>query len=150
MSYFRRYKRAIAILVVDIDMFKRVNDTFGHATGDDIIRGVGEVISAAARTTDKVARFGGEEFVVLLREIDEAGVMLFADRVRAAVAGAPIDTARSGPVHVTISIGLALASEHDRDIEDLIERADRGLYAAKSAGRNCVRLGGASEQKQAA
>jgi diguanylate cyclase (GGDEF)-like protein len=141
MSYFRRYKRAIAVLVVDIDLFKRVNDTFGHATGDDIIRGVGNIISAAARTTDKVARFGGEEFVVLLRETDEAGLTLFAERVRAAIAAAPIETNRSGAVHVTVSIGLAMANEHDRDIEDLIERADRGLYTAKSAGRNCVRLG---------
>lgn len=141
MSYFRRYKRAIGVLVVDIDRFKRVNDTFGHATGDDIIRGIGAIISATARTTDKVARFGGEEFVVLLREIDEAGLILFAERLRSAVAAKPIETSRSGPVHVTISIGLAMASEHDRDIDDLVERADRGLYAAKSAGRNRVQLG---------
>jgi diguanylate cyclase (GGDEF)-like protein len=143
MSYFRRYKRPIAILVIDIDLFKRVNDTFGHAAGDDVIRGVGKVVSEAARTTDKVSRFGGEEFVVLLREIDEAGLLLFAERVRAAMAAAAI-AARGGAIPVTVSIGVALATENDRDIEDLIERADLGLYAAKSAGRNCVRLGTAT------
>jgi diguanylate cyclase (GGDEF)-like protein len=151
MSYFRRYKRAIAVLVIDIDKFKRVNDTFGHATGDEIICSIGQAISTVARLTDKVARFGGEEFVVLLREIDEAGVTLFAERLRVAIASAPIETARSGPIHVTVSIGLALANEHDRDMDDLIERADRALYRAKSAGRNCVRLDAAAgEVKRAA
>ncbi len=138
MSYFRRYKRQIAVLVVDIDFFKRVNDTFGHAAGDDVIKGVGAIVSSAVRGTDKAARFGGEEFVVLLRETDANGAMIFAERVRQMISAAPMATERSGPVHVTISVGLAMAQAHDRDVEDIIQRADRALYVAKSTGRNRV------------
>src|SRR5688572_27128845 len=72
-EYFQRYQRSIAMLVIDIDHFKKVNDTHGHATGDVVIRRVGELIETSLRTTDKAGRFGGEEFVVLLREVDEIG-----------------------------------------------------------------------------
>jgi len=138
MSYFRRYKRQIAVLVIDIDFFKRVNDTFGHAAGDDVIKGVGTIVSSAVRGTDKAARFGGEEFVVLLRETNAEGAMIFAERVRQMISAAPMATDRSGPVHVTISVGLAMAQAQDRDVDDIIQRADRALYVAKSTGRNRV------------
>ncbi len=91
------------------------------------------------RETDKVARFGGEEFVVLLREVDEHGAHELAERIRLIIADArtPFD---GKEIAITISIGCAAITGHDRDIEELIERADRALYAAKAAGRNCVRL----------
>lgn len=138
MSYFKRYRRSICILMIDIDHFKRVNDLYGHAAGDEVIRQVGGIISNAVRTTDKVARFGGEEFVVLLRETDLKGAAIFADRIRQTVANTVFEP--EGPcLRATISIGMAEAALGDGDVDHTIERADRALYAAKSGGRNCVR-----------
>lgn len=137
-NHFKRYKRGFATLVVDIDFFKRVNDTYGHAVGDEIIKLVGSIISGSVRTTDKVARFGGEEFVVLLREVEPAAAAALAERIRQSVAASVLDTEAYGPVHVTISVGVAFAAETDRDISDIIERADHALYAAKATGRNRV------------
>jgi len=139
MRYYQRYNRTIATLVVDIDHFKQVNDDHGHAAGDAVIRRVGELIAQTLRETDKVARFGGEEFVVLLREVSEHDAHELAERIRLVIAESsmPFD---GKDLAVTVSIGCAAITGHDRDIEELIERADRALYAAKSAGRNCIRL----------
>lgn len=139
MRYYQRYNRTIATLIVDIDHFKRVNDLHGHAAGDAVIRRVGELIAQTLRDTDKVARFGGEEFVVLLREVSEHDAHELAERIRLVIAESriPFDGKELG---VTVSIGCAAISGLDRDIEELIERADRALYAAKAAGRNCIRL----------
>lgn len=138
MSYFKRYRRAICVMMIDIDHFKRVNDLHGHAAGDEVIRQVGRIISEAIRTTDKVARFGGEEFVVLLRETDLQKAGVLADRIRQTVADTVFEPEGSC-LKATISIGLAEAQFTDGDIDHTIERADRALYAAKSGGRNCVR-----------
>lgn len=138
MSYFKRYRRATCVLMIDIDHFKRVNDLYGHASGDAVIRQVGRIIGDAIRTTDKVARFGGEEFVVLLRETDLTGATIFADRIRQTVATTVFEP-EGQCLRTTISIGLAEAEFTDDDVDHTIERADRALYAAKSAGRNCVR-----------
>lgn len=139
MRYFQRYNRAIATLIVDIDHFKRVNDDHGHAAGDAVIRRVGELIAQTLRETDKVARFGGEEFVVLLREVSESDAHELAERIRLVIADSriPFDGKELG---VTVSIGCAAITAQDRDVEELIERADRALYGAKAAGRNCIRL----------
>lgn len=138
MSYFKRYRRGICVLMIDIDHFKRVNDLYGHAAGDEVIRQVGRIIRDAIRTTDKVARFGGEEFVVLLRETDLQGATLFAERIRQTVAGTVFEP-EGQCLRATISVGMAGAEVADDDIDHTIERADRALYAAKSGGRNCVR-----------
>lgn len=147
MRYYQRYNRAIATLVIDIDHFKRVNDAHGHAAGDAVIRRTGELIAQTLRETDKVARFGGEEFVVLLREVSEHEAHELAERIRLIIAESAIkfDGKELG---ITVSIGCAAVSGHDRDVEELIERADRALYAAKSAGRNCIRLAPAPAGKK--
>jgi diguanylate cyclase (GGDEF)-like protein len=137
LAYFKRYQRPLAMLVIDIDHFKAVNDRYGHAAGDAAIKYVGERIESAVRATDKVARFGGEEFVVLLREVDELNARAFADRVRAVIESAAV-TYGSDAIKLTVSIGVATANAADRDINDTIERADRGLYMAKNTGRNRV------------
>lgn len=138
-QYFQRYERPIAMLVIDIDHFKQVNDSYGHAAGDAVIKRVGELIEDGLRTTDKAARFGGEEFIVLLREVDELGATALARRILEAVAERPIGYGRE-QIGVTASIGVALAAPSDRDVQDTIERADRGLYMAKNTGRNRVFL----------
>lgn len=139
MRYFQRYNRAIATLVVDIDHFKNVNDDHGHAAGDAVIRRVGELIAQTLRETDKVARFGGEEFVVLLREVSEHEAHELAERIRLVIAESTI-LFDGNELAVTVSIGCAAITSHDRDVEELIERADRALYSAKAGGRNCVRI----------
>lgn len=147
MRYYQRYSRAIATLIVDIDHFKRVNDDHGHSAGDAVIRRVGELIAQTLRETDKVARFGGEEFVVLLREVSENDAHELAERIRLVIADSriPFDGKELG---VTVSIGCAAITAQDRDVEELIERADRALYAAKAAGRNCIRLAPSSAGKK--
>ncbi len=135
LAFCRRYKRSMATLMIDIDHFKRINDTHGHPAGDDTIKQIAEVIQQSIRTTDKAARFGGEEFVVLLRETDQPTVLLLAERIRRSIEEAII---RHGAltIPVTVSIGLALFAENDRDVQGIIERADQGLYTAKKTGRN--------------
>ncbi len=146
MRYYQRYNRSIATLIVDIDHFKRVNDDHGHAAGDAVIRRIGELIAQTLRETDKVARFGGEEFVVLLREVSEQEAHDLAERIRLVIAESriPFDDRE---LAVTVSIGCAAITDYDRDVEELIERADRALYSAKAAGRNCIRLAPASQGK---
>lgn len=138
MSDFKRHGHSVCILMIDIDHFKRVNDLYGHAAGDEVIRSVGHIISEAVRTTDKVARFGGEEFVVLLRESDLKRGIVMADRIRQTVADT-VFKPEGQCLGATVSIGIAEAQFADGDVDHTIERADRALYAAKSNGRNCVR-----------
>ena len=140
LAHYHRYNRMFGILVIDIDHFKRVNDTFGHGVGDDVIEEVGRLVQGEVRTTDKVARFGGEEFVVLLRETEEEGAIALAERIRIRIAADVIDARGHGAIHVTVSVGLALVTDADRDVGDLIERADRALYRAKTGGRNAVQV----------
>jgi diguanylate cyclase (GGDEF)-like protein len=149
-NYYKRYQRRFSILMFDIDHFKRINDTFGHAAGDEVIRKMGEIISAGIRSTDKVARFGGEEFVVLLRETDEASAVMMADRLREQIARTVVTTGEH-KISFTASVGCALGSAAARDLEDVIQGADTALYAAKSGGRNRVVLNGiALESRKAA
>ncbi|QIO35728.1 sensor domain-containing diguanylate cyclase [Bradyrhizobium sp. 1(2017)] len=148
VAFCRRYKRNMATLMIDIDHFKKINDTHGHPAGDDAIKRVAEIVSQSIRTTDKAARFGGEEFVVLLREIDQETAALLADRIRTSIESA---TVRHGDIviPITVSVGLALFDERDRDVQDVIERADQGLYVAKKTGRNRTFLMPATDERAA-
>lgn len=138
MNFFRRKKRSLGVLVIDIDFFKRVNDTYGHSVGDEVIKAVGQMVQQEARAIDKVARFGGEEFVVLMQETESEGPAVLAERIRVKIASQLIAHPDIGTISVTVSIGATMAIRSDRDIEDVIERADRALYKAKSEGRNRV------------
>jgi diguanylate cyclase (GGDEF)-like protein len=146
VEFCRRYKRGMATLMIDIDHFKKINDVHGHAAGDDAIRRIAEIINQSIRTTDKAARFGGEEFVVLLREIDQENAMLLAERIRSSIEQATIAHGEVSFV-ATASIGVAINAGTDRDVQDMIERADQGLYAAKKSGRNRTVLMPASGQE---
>jgi diguanylate cyclase (GGDEF)-like protein len=130
-----RYGRALALLVVDIDFFKKVNDTHGHDVGDLVIRGLGEVLKRQKRTTDVVARFGGEEFVVLCEQTDESGAMLLGERIREELAKTTFRTPAGG-LSVTCSVGFATYPEAGRGWEALFKAADEALYISKRSGRN--------------
>jgi diguanylate cyclase (GGDEF)-like protein len=132
----RRSGDAVGVLMIDIDHFKALNDTHGHATGDQVLRAVGGAIVSAVREDDVPARFGGEEFVVLLRNPGLDIAFEVGERVRAAVAA--LDVARFGVPGVTVSVGVAVSGHPDQPIDELIGLADQALYRAKRAGRDRV------------
>jgi diguanylate cyclase (GGDEF)-like protein len=139
MSEYRRGGRPFAVLVTDIDHFKRVNDTFGHAAGDDVIRHVATIVDESQRPSDLTARFGGEEFVSFLRDTPLLRAGEIADRIREAVSASNVAHGKD-EITVTVSIGVAAVGPKDRDLQDVIERADVALYDAKASGRDRVSL----------
>lgn len=132
----QRYGRPYAVLFIDIDHFKPVNDTHGHSVGDEVLRTVARTITDSSRIFDTVARWGGEEFVVIAPHVSGADTDTLANRLRTLVARSAV-TLPQGPVHVTVSVG-AIVSGGQSSAEAVIDRADRLMYAAKAAGRNRV------------
>jgi diguanylate cyclase (GGDEF)-like protein len=139
-SAARLYSRPLAAIMLDIDHFKRVNDSYGHAAGDDVLRVVAERCRAVLRDTDILGRYGGEEFVALLPHTEERAAALVAERLRALVADAPIGF-DGGALNLTISVGVATLDTETRNLEALLGSADAALYEAKQAGRNRVAIG---------
>ncbi|MGO8969873.1 MAG: diguanylate cyclase [Myxococcaceae bacterium] len=137
LAQARRYGRACAVLITDIDHFKAVNDTYGHPAGDVVLRGVAQMLREQARDTDVVARYGGEEFAVVMPETDLRGAQVIAERLREAVAARTFAT-ELGPVRVTLSVGLAASPQDGTDMDALVQLADGCLYQAKREGRNRV------------
>jgi two-component system, cell cycle response regulator len=134
----RRAGHPLGVLMLDIDHFKNVNDTYGHHGGDRVLTEVAERLRRLVRPGDLVARYGGEEFAVLLPDTDTAATHEIAERIRGGIAAAPIDVGANRQHTITVSVGMAgVASEYE-NIDDLILAADRALYAAKNAGRNQV------------
>lgn len=137
----RRYGRELCVLMIDIDHFKRVNDSHGHAAGDDVLRHLAVVLSLQLRGTDLCGRIGGEEFVVLLVETGADGGLQVAERIRAATAAAAVPSEHAPhALHITISVGVAALPDSADTLEELLRQADGALYRAKADGRNCVRL----------
>lgn len=135
--YGRQNARVHGLLLVDVDHFKRVNDQFGHPVGDAVLRQLAQLLQTSVRVTDVAARFGGEEFAVLLPELaGPLDAVMAAEKIRAAVE----TTVFPEVGHVTVSIGVSLASPEDADVRPLIDRADVALYEAKRGGRNAVVL----------
>lgn len=132
---------AFAILFADIDHFKKVNDTFGHQVGDRALRRVAETLSSGRRSGDVCGRYGGEEFILVVTDVDTDRAPKVAERHRQAVALLRLADV-GGPERITISIGVAVfdPEEPDSTVEAILERADRALYAAKAAGRDCIVL----------
>lgn len=136
-----RGEQPSAVLVVDIDRFKLVNDRHGHLAGDAVLRRVGRTLTANLRSADRVGRFGGEEFVVVLPGAGEAAALAVAERLRAAVARMSFAGCVPDPVPalpISVSIGVACAPHDGAELAELLRAADRALYAAKSDGRNRV------------
>jgi two-component system cell cycle response regulator len=130
----------ISTLLLDVDHFKKVNDTLGHDAGDAVLQGVARVLSHMARKSDFVARWGGEEFVVCLTATAEAGARIAAERVRRAIAEARYPLPNGSEHRATASVGLASAENASWDIHELLGRSDKAMYAAKHRGRNRVEI----------
>ena len=135
LSRARRYGRPLSVLLFDLDYFKRVNDTHGHAAGDRALRAVVARARAALRATDSLGRWGGEEFLILLPETGLEEARLVAERVRSAIAAGPVDFDGAG-IAISASIGVSAWQEGETSIEQALRRADAALYDAKNAGRN--------------
>lgn len=133
-----RHGKALSVLMIDLDHFKTINDAHGHATGDAVLKSAASRCQLALRNEDLIARIGGEEFAVLLPETTAEGALAVADKLRTLIARAPIAT-DSGLLQVTASIGIATLSQQEANHEVLLSHADEALYAAKHAGRNCLR-----------
>jgi two-component system, cell cycle response regulator len=135
LAQARRYQRKLSLILTDIDHFKSVNDTYGHPTGDAVLRGVAKILRDKARDTDIVARYGGEEFAIIMPETDAKGAQVIAERIREAVKAEVFQT-EMGPLRVTLSLGIATGPDHGYEKQHLIDLADQCLYHAKRHGRN--------------
>jgi two-component system, cell cycle response regulator len=138
IAYAKRHNADVALILFDIDHFKRINDSHGHQAGDEVLRQLAKAAARRLRTEDVLARFGGEEFAVILRDTTELAAGLVAERLRAEIAALPAIFDRR-PIPVTISAGCAsLEGRAERTADDLVAAADRRLYRAKHRGRNRV------------
>jgi diguanylate cyclase (GGDEF)-like protein len=126
-----------ALLLLDLDFFKQINDTLGHAAGDAVLRHISVLLTDAVRSSDLVGRMGGEEFFVMLRGTGLASAFGLAKRMCERIAARATDF-NGTPVATTISIGVSVIRAEDASIDAVLARADHALYAAKAAGRNCA------------
>lgn len=141
----RRAGDSMALLMIDLDHFKWINDTYGHPAGDDVLQQVGQILMKAVRPSDIVGRFGGEEFVVLLLDTDRVAAAHAAERIRSTIASAEIHTTgrRGSPVTIserTTSVGISIYGEHGSTLTELLHAADEAVYEAKHHGRDQVRF----------
>lgn len=134
-----RYGTHLSLLMLDIDFFKKINDTYGHQAGDKVLKSVAHVILDSVRSVDYVARYGGEEFTVILPQTEQTSAIELAERIRLAIEQKEFRISENVTIHLTISIGVGSNSERIISPELLIQSADGALYTAKKNGRNQVR-----------
>ncbi len=134
----RRMSLPLAVLQIDLDHFKQINDTRGHPAGDCVLQAVGQTLASSSREGETVARVGGEEFAVILEGTDEAGAVLAAQRFLAALRDLEIPAPGGTPIGITASIGAASSSDLEGDAWQLHGAADQAMYAAKKGGRNRI------------
>ncbi|WP_375391055.1 GGDEF domain-containing protein [uncultured Sphingomonas sp.] len=140
MARSRRYGRPSTLVMLDVDHFKSVNDSYGHATGDRVLHQISEIAGSGLRPTDMFGRLGGEEFGLLLPETGGDEAMVVAERIRQAIANYSLPVSEGRTLQVTASFGVAALTPRLTSVPAWLESADAMLYAAKSVGRNCVRL----------
>ncbi|MEO1820337.1 MULTISPECIES: diguanylate cyclase [Pseudomonas] len=140
LALCREQKRPMAVMIADIDHFKRVNDTWGHPVGDKVIVRIAQTLKSCCRSRDLLARFGGEEFVILLPDADLRQAAHCAERIRATVAKTAFQMVDGETAHVSMSIGVAPVDVEQDSIQSALDRADQALYAAKQDGRNRVAI----------
>ncbi|SDA47278.1 PAS domain S-box-containing protein/diguanylate cyclase (GGDEF) domain-containing protein [Pseudomonas sp. NFACC15-1] len=134
---YQRYGHALSLVMLDIDHFKRVNDTYGHQAGDKVIEHVARLLHEHVRESDVAGRYGGEEFGVVLSDTDKAGAQIFAERLRKAIEALEVQF-NDQTIRFTVSLGVADLSQPSNDHAELIARADQALYTSKKTGRNRV------------
>jgi diguanylate cyclase (GGDEF)-like protein len=132
----RRQHDAIAFIMIDIDHFKRINDTYGHSVGDNVLMRFADTVGGTLRSSDLFGRIGGEEFGIILYESDEYRAEIVAEKIRKAIATMVCPDDRKKAIRVTASIGIGLQEENDTHLRELQSRADKALYTAKKSGRN--------------
>jgi len=138
MKNVREKDETLSILMVDIDFFKKVNDTYGHKEGDVVLKELGKILCKSCRSFDEVSRNGGEEFSVLLLDCPNSQAVRIAERIRHNVEIHPFILSTGTQINITVSIGVASYSETVKELEKLVEKSDTELYAAKRIGRNKV------------
>jgi diguanylate cyclase (GGDEF)-like protein len=134
----RRYNRPLSLLWIDVDNFKSVNDRYGHLIGDEVLRQLGQLFRSCIRNIDYAGRYGGEELVILLPELDQLKAIEMGERLRKVVEKTKMDVELADGVFVTISVGIASFPAHGVTPERLFEVADKAMYKAKRDGRNRV------------
>ncbi len=147
-SRAERHPRPLSCIMLDVDFFKKINDTHGHAAGDAVLRHIAAVLTEACRPSDRVCRYGGEEFCIMVPETDEAGAAALAERIRIMLVTSPVelgDQLGQTCLTITASFGVAERLGDDDDVESIIERADQALHIAKHSGRNRVMMYHASD-----
>jgi diguanylate cyclase (GGDEF)-like protein len=132
-----RYSRPVSVLMIDSDNLKAVNDEYGHDAGNELLRLIATGIKSQLRSTDVLARYGGDEFVVLLPDTGTEGTHDVAERIRDSIARRPLEL-RDKSVSITVSIGLASYPNDGRGMDTIMQRADEAMYRAKAEGRNQV------------
>lgn len=144
ISEAKRYKSPYSVALLDLDRFKLVNDTYGHAAGDTVLKNVADHLSARIRASDYLGRWGGEEFLILLPQTREEDATLAIGNLLARLKRLPIDVGKGKAVHITFSAGVVAFSDYDSDrpveemVDHLLVEADRRMYEAKARGRGCV------------
>jgi diguanylate cyclase (GGDEF)-like protein len=141
----KRHKHPCSVMMIDIDHFKKYNDTFGHQAGDDLLKKIGRIFTESLRSIDYASRYGGDEFIVLLPEVGSGGVVEVAERIRERVDAEALSS-DAKMVVITVSIGVAAFPEHGKNPETIIATADGALYHAKRSGRNRVVLASSNLQ----
>lgn len=135
----RRYARPLTVVMIDIDHFKAINDQFGHATGDEVLRQAAAICHSSLRGSDFMGRVGGEEFVLLLPDTSHTSAYHVAERMRAHLSETPIELENGTILNITASFGVASMNGDDSDFNMVLERADKAMYYAKHGGRNQVK-----------
>jgi diguanylate cyclase (GGDEF)-like protein len=137
-SFAQRHGKPLSLIIFDVDHFKQVNDTYGHTLGDQVLREIGALLIGLSRNEDVCCRYGGEEFVVVARDLDQEKGIAFAERIRKGISQHPVSTGRQD-LHITVSLGVATLDDMGFDTpEQLLSEADGFLYRAKDRGRNRV------------
>jgi diguanylate cyclase (GGDEF)-like protein/PAS domain S-box-containing protein len=135
----RRYARPLTVVMIDIDHFKAINDRYGHAAGDEVLRQAADICQSSLRGSDLMGRIGGEEFVLLLPDTPHTNAYHVAERMRVHLYETPIELENGTTLNVTASFGVASMNEDDSDFNAVLERADEAMYHAKHDGRNQVK-----------
>ncbi|WP_171832168.1 GGDEF domain-containing protein [Oceanispirochaeta sp. M1] len=140
-DFVGKYKKTFALIILDVDFFKKVNDNYGHPAGDTVLVELSKVLSLNIRQNDILARYGGEEFALLLKGSDPAGMQKAAEHLREAVENHLFKISESKSIRITISLGLVTFSDKYENFEQMINKADKALYQAKEGGHNRVVTG---------